>query len=440
MIGKMYDFWINKVKPNIIRFLLFVTKGEILYIVLASMITIWIVTWAIMSKDDVSNVIDLSTFSAVVLEGAMVALVGLLRVRIMNYTEDPNKLTNDYDRLLKKYSAEKNWIKDRMGDKDVVLPVIHVAWLYDKDIIIKDDSEKEYQLPDMIVRHYEELFATHMTSNIYNNVNIRVDDWWEDEKDSRFVMRTGRTSYYNSLVTNRAMDYEWEKGMSIRELFEYGPKLHPLKTSSFSNHLGFSGFIESADEEIVLVYRKKNVSIGKRTYGSSVGASLKAKYALNDGGGFDVEGLKQGMIREIEDELGIAEEELKECNGKGCLGKIQLIAAYRDVVEGGKPQLLFYAKSTMQKAEINKKFQDLQTKSDEEMKLDGDELYWIKKDEISDCNISVKEIVYKEKKHLPMMPSVIASFVMLKQFLEYIKAMKKDIFERLEELGQIPEE
>lgn len=74
------------------------------------------------------------------------------------------------------------------------------------------------------------------------------------------------------------MDYELEKGISIRELLECGPIVHPLKYSLLSNHLGVNGFVESSDGKIMFVYRKNNVSIGKRTYSNSIGASIKTKY------------------------------------------------------------------------------------------------------------------------------------------------------------------
>ena len=79
---------------------------------------------------------------------------------------------------------------------------------------------------------------------------------WGDDNTFKFV--TGRTTYYNSLVTNRAMDYSLTDGISVRELLECGPMVHSLKNSSLSNHLGFNGFVESSDGSIMLVYRKKN--------------------------------------------------------------------------------------------------------------------------------------------------------------------------------------
>ena len=75
--------------------------------------------------------------------------------------------------------------------------------------------------------------------------------------------------------------------------------------SVLSNHIGFNGFIESSDCYIGFIYRGKDVSIGKATWATSIGASLKAKYALDQHFTFSVERLYKGILSEIEDELKI---------------------------------------------------------------------------------------------------------------------------------------
>ena len=72
---------------------------------------------------------------------------------------------------------------------------------------------------------------------------------------------------------------------------------------------------------------------------------------------------------------------------------------YRDMIEGGKPQLLFYAKTSMTREQINvvfnKKNRELKNaidnsnraKNEKEMKIDGDKLCWL----------TVKEDVYKRQ-------------------------------------------
>lgn len=429
MLKKIHNFWITKIQPRIINFLLFITKGEILNIVLATVITLGILGWTIMSKKDVADVVDISAFSAVVLEGALIAVVSLLRNKILNYTEDPNKLTTDYQALLKRYSSEQNFVWKRNNSAIAVIPVVHTAWLYNTEIEIIDHPEKEYELPDIVEKHFKELFAAHLTSKIYNNINIRIDDWYLDDKNCKFKIFSGRMSYYKSLVTNRTMDYELEKGISIRELLECGPIVHPLKYSLLSNHLGVNGFVESSDGKIMFVYRKNNVSIGKRTYSNSIGASIKTKYALNDNGMFTKEGLEKGIVREIEDELGIPEKKLLKDEKSLGLGAVRLIAAYRDMLEGGKPQLLFYVKTEMNKEQIEEAFNkknnyirkpksnSIAKQNEKEMETDGDILYWISKTDFLKCEVYSGKLVHNGLS-LPMVPSASACIVMFQQFLE----------------------
>ena len=58
------------------------------------------------------------------------------------------------------------------------------------------------------------------------------------------------------------------------------------------------------------------------------------------------------ILSEITNELKIKKEELEE---EFSVRK-HLIAAYRDIVEGGKPQLLFYVRSSLTKERIEQNF------------------------------------------------------------------------------------
>ena len=55
-----------------------------------------------------------------------------------------------------------------------------------------------------------------------------------------------------------------------------------LREEKLSNHLGFKGVVESVDGYIPFIKRNDTVSIGKSTYGDSIGALLKTKYALDE--------------------------------------------------------------------------------------------------------------------------------------------------------------
>lgn len=203
--------------------------------------------------------------------------------------------------------------------------------------------------------------------------------------------------------------------MTVRELFEYGPYLHSLEESKLSNHIGFNGFVESSDGDIVFVKRSNNLSVGKGTYGNSVGASLKAKYALDASGQFSEQGLLNGILCEIVDELKIPIDCVETFSTHN------IIAAYRDIVEGGKPQLLFYARTTWTKEQIEQHFLSERKKSkkvrESALLEDGDELVWIPRSGFGSIYFLTDQIIYKGKSYR-MVPSAIASTIMLVQFLK----------------------
>lgn len=240
------------------------------------------------------ELIDLTTFSSVIIAALISSLVMIVGNWLYNIVEDSMKLTQDYDELINRYKME-DMITVKNGEDVIHFPVVKVADLYNKNIYIDDNSESIYELPPLIVENYFTLFRSHKTSEIYNNPNIRVNNWVE-QKNGDFIIYTGRTTYFNSLVTNRSMDYVIDKNLSIREIFECGPYLTSLSKSLLSNHLGFNGLVESSDGYFVFIDRGKNVSIGKDTLGTSIGASLKLKYALNKNMMFDSDGLKKSII------------------------------------------------------------------------------------------------------------------------------------------------
>lgn len=366
--------------------------------------------------------------------------------KIKNKSEDATKLLQDYDKLAEKYSKDK-CVKAKNPDGGMVTyPVILVGECdipimesFSEAVQIEDYPDRCFELPTIIELNYNEIFSVHDTSNIFNNRNIRVKRM--SVKENVLYMETERTTYYNSLVTNRAADYKFAGGLSVRELFEPGPFMTSLEQSKLSNHLGFNGFVESSDGYVVFVKRAGDMSIGKGTYGDSIGASLKLKYALNKKGEFDYAGLRNAIICEIGDELKIKENALE---------KMSVFATYRDCVECGKPQLLFYARAKETAAEISETFmkelktensrkttKKLDKKQRQEIKArtDGTELIWIDRKTITDGiaytsdGINVvgewgafycfkgNEKTVSPIKHLDMVPSASAAVFLLKEYL-----------------------
>ena len=171
------------------------------------------------------------------------------------------------------------------------------AILNDKTINITD-RKKMYSIPEEASPYENDLFRAHDTSHIYNQLTVRVAAWGLG-KDC-FNIITERTTFYKSLITNRALDYRLPNEMTLRDLLQYGPFVPSLMESCLSNHLGVNGFIITSDGKIPIVRRKRVLSIGKHTYGPSVGASLKTKYCLDDEHNkFTMDGILKGIRNEI---------------------------------------------------------------------------------------------------------------------------------------------
>lgn len=287
------------------------------------------------------------------LSGFIFAILCIIFVKgekiIENRFEDKEKLCQDYAYLSQEYNKDDLVDIKNRDNSSVVYPIVKLGCgnislqTNNPNIIIKDSKNQFYTPPQIIATHLADIFSVHDTSSIYNSLNIRVQKMYI--ANNILTLHTTRTMYYYSLITNRAADYNFLSKISIRELYEPGPQLTPLEFSSLSNHLGFNGLIESSDGYIAFIKRSRKLSIGKHTYSNSVGASLKTKYALNPNGSFTCKGLKKAIKSEIFNELKI---------DKQYITNINVIAAYRDCVECGKPQLLF-------KANISKSAKDIST-------------------------------------------------------------------------------
>lgn len=404
------------------KFIYSFIKCEGITAIIAAIVVFVVFSWKSLVEHQQISIIDWTMFSSIVIALILNSISKIFQISLMNRLEDPMKLTRDYEELASKYkgesmitynnagASEENLRKLRKKKKDlkICIPVILEFKLRNCTIEI-DDSLTNYKLPSVLYPHFNELLSAHSTSKVYNQLHIKVDDWRYES--GKFIMKTSRTTYFDSLVTNRAMDFRCGNGLTVRELFEFGPRLHTLRESSLSNHIGFNGFVESSDGYILFVKRGNMLSIGKRTYGCSVEASLKIKYALNSSGKFTESGIEGAILQEIKNELKIPQNKLERFSAAN-----NLIAAYRDIVEGGKPQLLFFIRSLWTKEEIKQNFISEMKKSDTnneaELLVDGRKFLWIYKAEIKDICILPDMIIYNGRSYR-MMPSSAASIVML---------------------------
>lgn len=371
------------------------------------------------------SLIDFSIIISFILVYILTMIISISSKTLTNRLEDHIKLDRDYDKLMRRYPLDKFVVYKNKSNKNKLFrkrvetteideytykfAIIIENEIKTKNIRIIDDKSKKYIQPEFIKEHFKKLMSAHSTSDIYNQMNIRLDKI--EETNNNINLYTSRTMYFDSLVTNRAMDFELGNKLSIREILNPGPYVEPLESSVLSNHLGFNIYIKTNDNKIIFVNRNMNVSIGKGTLGSSVGASLKIRYCVDEKYNFNTHGIKKAVMEEMKDELGINEDCYEFSLNKN------LIAIYRDLIEGGKPQFLFYIEIDKSEIEVKNLFEINLKKENKKYDtiVDGDRLIFL--DLNKDFYLS-PDLIFIENKKYFVLPSVSGTLAYL---LEYIK-------------------
>lgn len=307
-------------------------------------------------------------------------------------------ISNDSDKN-EKSNYESNSSSENITDNDCDCLPVELICARKKSEEAYDikftNSLIHYELPNQIANISAHLFKAHRESDTYNSRCFRLDKI--TKIDNEINMHISRTSYYDSLLTNRVMDFIWPDGRSNREVYEPGPYISSLEDSKMSNHIGINGIIETKDEKFIFVKQYEKNSIGKNTIGTSIGAVLKEEHVLNGDGSLD-EGT---VIRSIEKMI-YKSFEIKDIK----ISKDNIIAVYRDLVEGGKPQILFYKK--------------LDTELMKDWRNDSEKTIQIKKDIVMNGEFKSGGIRTSVGFYL-MMPSVVASIILIKYYLEKIE-------------------
>ena len=407
------------------------------------------------------SLLDIRTFTVVLSAFILNFFTNAILNAYKKHKEDDSKVTTDYDSLVKMYSlnsemleysndgsdeknitlGKKNTTCLSVGEKDDTvsekmhkinkkdatnqdyrtyqIPITNVISIKGKTLELNNENFRVcYQRPKEIDSLYADIMNAHAYSKTYNQLNIRCDKVEED--DSNVTLYLSKTTYYDSLLTNRAMDYP-VKGASVRERFMYGPYLQPLEDSVLSNHLGYNGFVETSDGKIVFIFRNKYVSISKNTMQSSVGASLKVKYACEHG-----EVTKKGVVyaikKEIEAELCLKKLDKYDERKDKIFENLNIgsvLYFYRELVEGGKPQLMFYVKLDLHSDEIRgaytkgvKKFK----KGDMYCTVDGFKMLFVDKKDLKKIYVTPDGMTINNKFYKSV-PTSTGTLVLLIKYL-----------------------
>lgn len=174
-----------------------------------------------------------------------------------------------------------------------------------------------------------------------------------------------------------------------------------------------------------MIKRNRNVSIGKNTLQSSVGSSLKAKYALKNNV-LDKNTIAKAIQKEIMDEFNISNELFDKAVGDLTFDDM-VYGFYRDLVEGGKPQLMFFAQINLTSQEVNRHFikgvsvAKASNSSRIKTAIDGYKIFFVSEDELVESYISPDYIAIKGK-CFKIMPSAAITYI---ELIKKIKEVNK---------------
>lgn len=331
--------------------------------------------------------------------------------------EDSIKLSTDYDGICNRYKEEPLLT---YNNKSVKFPIVVLVArkLKDKEFDIVMDHKNAanvYSLPEQIENRSEWLLDAHRCSYDYDSRTVRLDNL--THKDNKVILTYSNTTYWDLLRTNRAMDYEWENRKTNRNVYEPGPFISPLESSLMANHIGFNAFIEFPEIGILFVGRSNKLSVGKKTWGTSVSAKLSPKFDYKKGEHFTLDRFYDSIAESINRELKYFTVNGQSIHLKGNQIKGSIFAFYRDLVEGGKPQFLLYYKFGNKKLDVkfNKDGYESSLKQDKSTAMiDGTKYAFLTTDQLKQAYITQDEIFISGlKKKYKMTPSAVASVVLL---------------------------
>jgi len=177
--------------------------------------------------------------------GYVVARIGvniLFTAKLLH--EDGDKISDhdfNYDEDTYKRIYENGGVKMDMWFESVTDPTKEATYE------IVDDPNRDFHVDTFIQSHFTQLIGAHEASYVENKNMIRLDDC-TTSGEGRYVLKTGRTVFYNDLLTNRMMDYKFCGDITLRALYEPGKYLTPLAESRLSNHIGINVLIFCGDQ------------------------------------------------------------------------------------------------------------------------------------------------------------------------------------------------
>ncbi len=303
-------------------------------IIIGVFFLVFVLLFALATKDVASNVCG--------------AIVGFLISSLLLYVfrvviglfEDFLKINYNTDELLDIYHGNPDYRKT-LESQGTTVEFAYADLLINQgyDFKVVDNPHKFMELDDFIVENYGTIFSAHSNSSKRNFETIRLDRF--DKDTNTFYL--SRSTYFNHLVTNRAVDFLLFDTVSLRTLFEYGPMLSKLEESKMSNHIGINALVFLSDNRLLVPRRKADSTISKNKITSSIAVMLNfPNEHASDPRDAVISAdylLKGNIIKNLSDRVKLPSDAIDET-----MTDISFLGFGQNIYEGGKPQFYFVVK------------------------------------------------------------------------------------------------
>lgn len=299
---------------------------------LAFLIGLIIVLWAISSTEVVFMIAGTATgfLGAHIIFYLIKFVIGLI--------EDVTKVSSDTNALLEIYDGDPSYRKE-ITFNNTKATIIYHDLLINKNynLEVKDDPFKTFELDDYISSNFAELIDAHTRSTLENSITIRLDDL-KQTCDNTYTLFLSRSTYFNHLVTNRAIDFQLNDGLTLRKVYDFGPYVCELDRSKMSNHVGINGLVFLNDGHLIVPRRRNDSTISKNQITSSIAVKFNFPKGVKPFDTLTKDDLFVRSIKEaLDSRLHLDEEYINNSNNI----EINFLGLGMNVYEGGKPQTYF---------------------------------------------------------------------------------------------------
>ena len=305
-----------------------------------------------------SNIFKIDVVLSVGLVTIITWVVSLLEKMINRRIEEKIKLNGNYKENIKRYSKEK--VFERRKKK---YPLVEICPKIDS-IEVTISEKSTYEFDPVIVHYMGELMSAHKTSKFKNKPTYRIEDY--SYENNHLKVSLSLSDDYKNLLTNRVMDFELQDHITVRDVFEPGPRLNSFENSKLCNSFGFNFIVRTKDGYYSMV-KKTNKNPTNKYKISHLSSQLVTHFNDNDD---KYEGrIKQltynALITNFNYPKGYKDENIYNIIKDE---DIHYVGLFRNLIEGGKPELCYILDLELTRDELVARFNEA---TDKEKKKRG---------------------------------------------------------------------